>query len=117
MHEDVEVLIIGAGPAGLMAAIYLARFERQVLVVDAGASRAALIPRSHNFPAFAHGISGAELLVRMREQVATLGVHLVDGPSRHLREATTALPRRSGVRILGVRKSCSRAALPIGSLP
>ncbi|MCA1452721.1 NAD(P)/FAD-dependent oxidoreductase [Bradyrhizobium sp. BRP22] len=79
MHEDVDVLIIGAGPAGLMAAIYLARFQRKVLVVDAGASRAALIPRSHNFPAFASGISGAELLARMREQVAELGVRLVEG--------------------------------------
>jgi thioredoxin reductase (NADPH) len=79
MHEDVDVLIVGAGPAGLMAAIYLARFERKVLVVDGGASRAALIPKSHNLPAFTHGISGAELLARMRRQVAELGTRLVDG--------------------------------------
>ncbi|WP_410052539.1 FAD-binding protein [Bradyrhizobium sp. SZCCHNRI1003] len=56
MHT--EVLIIGGGPAGLMAAIYLARFRRNVAVVDSGASRAALIPRSHNLPGFPDGIPG-----------------------------------------------------------
>ena len=79
MHEKVDVLIVGAGPGGLMAAIYLARFKRKVVIVDASASRAALIPKSHNLPAFTHGISGVELLARMKEQVAALGVHLVDG--------------------------------------
>src|SRR5215207_3975781 len=79
MHEKVDVLIVGAGPGGLMAAIYLARFKRKVVIVDASASRAALIPKSHNLPAFTHGISGVELLARMKEQVAALGVHLVEG--------------------------------------
>jgi thioredoxin reductase (NADPH) len=71
-------LIIGAGPAGLMAAIYLARFQRTVALIDGGASRAALIPKSHNFPAFAEGIAGKELLARMRRQVADLGVTTID---------------------------------------
>jgi thioredoxin reductase (NADPH) len=61
-----------------MAAIYLARFQRTVTLIDAGASRAALIPESHNFPAFAEGIAGKELLVRMRRQVADLGVTMID---------------------------------------
>jgi thioredoxin reductase (NADPH) len=61
-----------------MAAIYLARFKRKVVIIDASASRAALIPKSHNLPAFVHGISGVELLARMKEQVAILGVHLVE---------------------------------------
>ncbi|MBO4223482.1 NAD(P)/FAD-dependent oxidoreductase [Bradyrhizobium neotropicale] len=87
MPEDVEVLVIGAGPAGLVSAIYLARFERKVLVVDSGGSRAALIPKSHNFPGFARGISGAELLTRMREQVAALGVRLIDGKVEALARA------------------------------
>jgi thioredoxin reductase (NADPH) len=78
MRENFDALIVGGGPAGLMAAIYLARFRRSVTILDAGASRAALIPSSHNFPAFAEGISGKELLALMRRQVADLGVKILD---------------------------------------
>jgi thioredoxin reductase (NADPH) len=70
----LDCLVVGGGPAGLMAAIYLARFRRNVCVVDTGASRAALIPRSHNVPGFVHGLSGRELIARMSTQLAELGV-------------------------------------------
>lgn len=56
----------GGGLAGLTAAIYLARFERRTLVVDAGEPRASWIPTSHNVPFFAEGISGRNLLARLR---------------------------------------------------
>ncbi|MGJ5050572.1 MULTISPECIES: NAD(P)/FAD-dependent oxidoreductase [unclassified Bradyrhizobium] len=75
MHT--EVLIIGGGPAGLMAAIYLARFRRRVVIVDSGASRAALIPRSHNLPGFPNGMPGSELLARMQRQVEELHVPII----------------------------------------
>jgi thioredoxin reductase (NADPH) len=42
--------------------------------VDAGASRAALIPRSHNVPGFVHGLSGTDLLARMSAQLGELAV-------------------------------------------
>ena len=48
MSEQCDVLIVGGGPAGLTAAIYLSRYHRRVIVVDAGHSRAKWIPRSHN---------------------------------------------------------------------
>ena len=65
---DVDALVVGGGPAGLAAAIYLGRFLRRVLVVEDGRSRAATIPRSHNFPAFPDGVAGAELVAAMRAQ-------------------------------------------------
>jgi thioredoxin reductase (NADPH) len=70
----VDCLVIGAGPAGLTAAIYLARFRRSLAVIDAGNSRAALIPRSHNCPGYPDGIVGTELLKRMRAQGEKYGV-------------------------------------------
>jgi len=71
--DPLDCLIVGGGPAGLTAAIYLARFRRNVLVIDAGKSRAALIPESHNYPGF-RGIGGPELLARLREQATSYGV-------------------------------------------
>ena len=65
-----DCIVIGGGPAGLTAAIYLARFRRDVLLLDAGESRARLIPVSHNVPGFPDGIPGEELLARMREHAA-----------------------------------------------
>ncbi|WP_291535521.1 NAD(P)/FAD-dependent oxidoreductase [Brevundimonas sp.] len=70
---DPEVLVIGAGPAGLTAATYLGRFRRDTLVVDGGEPRASWIPVSHNMPGFPAGISGADILKRMREQAREYG--------------------------------------------
>lgn len=69
-----DCIIIGGGPAGLTAAIYLARFHLGVRLLDAGDSRAGLIPRTHNHAGYPDGIAGRELLARMREQAATYGV-------------------------------------------
>lgn len=71
----LDTLVVGAGPAGLTAALYLARFRRRILLVDSGNSRAKLIPITHNYPGFPEGISGATLLGRLREQAARYGVH------------------------------------------
>jgi thioredoxin reductase (NADPH) len=67
--EKYDCILIGGGPAGLTAAVYLARFCLQVLVIDNNQSRAALIPTSHNFMAFPNGISGKLILKRMHQQL------------------------------------------------
>jgi thioredoxin reductase (NADPH) len=61
-------VIVGAGPGGLTAAVYLARYLRDVLVFDDGRSRALWIPRSHNCPGYPEGIPGPELIDRLRRQ-------------------------------------------------
>ena len=69
----LDCLIIGGGPAGLTAAIYLARFHLNILVVDGGKSRASWIPCTRNVSGFPDGISGSQLLGRMREQACKYG--------------------------------------------
>lgn len=75
----LDCLIIGAGPAGLTAAIYLARFHLRIALVDAGHSRAALIPRTHNHAGYPGGIAGEALLRLMREQAGEFGVAVERG--------------------------------------
>ena len=77
--EVFDCLVIGAGPAGLTAAIYLARFHLSVIAIDDARSRAALIPRTRNHPGFPNGITGQDLLARMRRQAELYGAILVNG--------------------------------------
>jgi thioredoxin reductase (NADPH) len=72
----LDCLVIGGGPAGLLAAVYLGRYRRRVQVVDGGESRAATIPNSHNYPGF-FGIGGPDLLSRLRAQAQQYGAELV----------------------------------------
>lgn len=77
MQNRIDCLIVGAGPAGLIAATYLARFRRNIKIIDSGSSRASLIPVSHNYPAFPDGISGNELLDRLHRQAAVHKVEVI----------------------------------------
>lgn len=83
--EDPDVLIVGAGPAGLTAATYLGRFRRSVLIADGGQPRAGWIPLSHNMPGFPAGITGDAILERMREQALEYGAVIEPGRVETLR--------------------------------
>ena len=84
-RADPEVLIVGAGPAGLTAATYLGRFLRRVLVADGGETRADWIPLSHNMPGFPAGISGPHIVSRLREQAEEYGAVIEAGRVESLR--------------------------------
>lgn len=68
----------------MTAALYLARFRRRVVVVDAGEPRAGWIPISHNIPFFASGIGGPEILARQRAQLQQYRVPVLSGSVSHL---------------------------------
>jgi thioredoxin reductase (NADPH) len=53
---DYDCLVVGGGPAGLTAAIYLTRYHLKLKVLDAGKSRASWIPCTHNHAGYPGGI-------------------------------------------------------------
>lgn len=74
-----DCIIVGGGPAGLTAALYLARFLRSVTVFDAQDGRARMIPRTHNQGPFPDGISGRDLLERMQSHAEQYGATIETG--------------------------------------
>jgi thioredoxin reductase (NADPH) len=69
-NQHWDVLIIGAGPAGLSAAIYSSWLGLKTVVLDSSVvgGRAILAPKIENFPGIVNGIKGNELIERMKRQ-------------------------------------------------
>jgi thioredoxin reductase (NADPH) len=69
-----EVIVIGGGMAGLSAAIYLGRAQRDTLVIDSGHSMAKWEPVVENYLGFPRGVAGEKLLKNGRRQAKKHGV-------------------------------------------
>ncbi|HMA85479.1 MAG TPA: thioredoxin-disulfide reductase [Desulfosalsimonadaceae bacterium] len=117
---EYELVIIGAGPAGLTAAIYAARAKLDVLVLEKAAPGGQILVADwiENYPGFPEGLSGADLIMNMTDQVKHFGVAIetnevvsldLSGKNKHLqlndREVTAksiiiasgASPKKLGV--------------------
>lgn len=74
-----DVIIIGAGPAGYTASIYASRAKYDTLIISGvlPGGQLMLTTEVENFPGFAKGILGPELMTTMREQVYELELRLL----------------------------------------
>ena len=72
-----EAIVIGGGIAGLSAAIYLGRAQRDTLVIDSGHSMAKWEPDVENYLGFPKGVEGEQLLQNGRRQAKKYGVRFV----------------------------------------
>jgi thioredoxin reductase (NADPH) len=71
-----DVIIVGGGPAGLTAAIYTARARLSTVLIEklGAGGQAAITDKVENYPGFAEGVSGPELVHNMEEQAKSFGM-------------------------------------------
>ena len=81
LNNVFDILVIGSGPSGLTAAIYGVRANKSVGVV-LGPERGGQLMRTtdvENYPGFANGIQGPDLMDAMYQQAQHQGAHMIDG--------------------------------------
>lgn len=95
-RREFDLVVVGAGPGGLAAAISAAAEGLSVLVVERAGigGQASSSSRIRNYPGFARGISGAELAQRAYQQAWAFGVEFL-----HMREVTGLTPVGLGYEI------------------
>jgi thioredoxin reductase (NADPH) len=94
--ESCDVAIVGAGPAGLTAAVYAASEGLDTVLLEQAISggQAGTSPLIRNYPGFPHGVSGGLLMERTCEQAWLMGAHIV------FAQQAVALELRDGERVV-----------------
>jgi thioredoxin reductase (NADPH) len=94
--DTCEIAIVGAGPAGLTAAVYAASEGLDTVLLERAVSggQAGTSPLIRNYPGFPHGINGGLLMERTCEQAWLMGAHIV------FAQQAVALERRDDHRVV-----------------
>ena len=108
--DECDLVVIGAGPAGLAAAVYAASEGLQTVVLEETVSggQAGNSPMIRNYPGFPQGISGHELTRQACEQAWMFGAHMV------FAQPTVGLECRDGehlVRLADGQRVAARAVI------
>jgi len=72
-----EIAIVGGGPAGLAAAVYTARADRETIVFDSGEGTTASVDWMENVYGFPEGIAGPDIVARGREHAERFGAEII----------------------------------------
>ncbi|HHX23820.1 MAG TPA: thioredoxin-disulfide reductase [Thermoanaerobacterales bacterium] len=83
-----DVVVIGAGPAGLSAGLYASRAKLSTLLIEKmyPGGQAANTYIIENYPGFAEGITGSELADRLKVQAEKFGAELINGDVKELKK-------------------------------
>lgn len=85
-EKQIEVLMIGAGPTSLAAAVYTTREDLDTVLLEKGAvgGLAAITDRIENYPGFPEGVGGMELSQRLRDQAERFGAKIELGEVKEI---------------------------------
>ncbi len=88
MKETYEVIIIGAGPAGLAAAIYAGRARLKTLVIEKGipGGQILLTDWVENYPGFPEGVAPLELMGNFRKQAERFGAGIIQDEAKEIQK-------------------------------
>ena len=98
-----DCVVVGGGPAGLSAAIYMGRFRRRTLVVDAGDGRWSYGQVNQNYLGFPAGVGALRLHRLGRQQAERFGVAFLAGTVGAIRRESDGFVLRAGRRLLRAR--------------